>query len=158
MLPHSLISKRRAPCNHVVVFAFHSAWLRHYLDVWMLQVHLSRQIILSTPAASVAWMHLLLPASLGMLFLCGAHSFEKKVCRDNDCNLEGLLFVSLSKPACWGGTNCRTRLQLRGPHKQSCLFLKLNSLILDLGTAGTGEKRERIWQLFQWGWQSGLRV
>lgn len=100
-------------------------------------------------------MNLLLTASLSILLLRGTHRVGKKVCRDNDCNLEGLLFVSLPELACWGGTNCRTRLQLRGPHKQSRLLLKLNSLIRDLGTAGTGEKREHI---RQWGWQSGLRV
>lgn len=108
--------------------------------------------------ATIGWVNLLLSASLSILLPHGAHRVGKKVCRDNGCNLEGLLFVSLSKLACWGGTNCRTRLQLRGPHKQSRLLLKLNSLIHDLGTAGTGEKREHIRQLLQWGWQSGLRV
>lgn len=42
------------------------------------------------PAAKVGWVHLHLSTSLHVLFLCGAHGFEKKVCRDNDCNLEGL--------------------------------------------------------------------
>lgn len=98
----------------------------------------------SNPAAALGRVNLFLPASLSILLLCGAHRVGKKVYRDNGCNLQGLLFVSLSELACWGGTNCRTRLQLKGPHKQSCLLLKLNSLIHDLGTAGTGEKREHI--------------
>lgn len=125
-----------------MVFALHSVGLRQYCDAWVLQVGLSRWIILSNPAANLGQINLFLPASLSILLLRGAHRVGKKVYRDNGCNLQGLLFVSLSELACWGGTNCRTRLQLKGPHKQSCLLLKLNSLIRDLGTAGTGEKRE----------------
>lgn len=125
-------------CHHIVVLALHSAGLRWRADVWLMQVGLSRQILLSNPAANVGWVNLLLSASLSILLL-GACRVGKKVCTDNGCNLEGL-FVSLSELACRGGTNCRTRLQFRGPHKQSCLLLKLNSLTHDLGTAGQERK------------------
>lgn len=122
------------------MFALHSVGLRQSCAAWVLQVGLSRWIILSNPAANPGWGNLFLPASLSILWLCGAHRVGKKVYRDNGCNLQGLLFVSLSELACWGGTNCRTRLQLKGPHKQSCSLLKLNSLIRDLGTAGMGRR------------------
>lgn len=52
----------------------------------------------------------------------------EEICRENDCNLEGFLFASLSVLACWSDTNCRTRLYLRGPHRGKCPLLKIYSL------------------------------